>query len=185
GRWEDPEGALRAYQDFLAGKLVEKPKPSRGQVGKPSKPYADYPLTAHPAGYWCKRIRGKLHYFGKWDDPDGALAKYLEQKDALHAGRKPRPDTGGLTVKELANRFLNAKQVLVGVGELSPQTWMDYKNACDLIVGNFGKQRLVADINPDDFALLRNRMAKRWGPHRLAKMIQCTRCLFKFGFDAG
>ena len=54
---------------------------------KPSKPYPDYPLTAHPAGYWCKIIRGKLYYFGPWSDPDGALAKYLEQKDALHAGR--------------------------------------------------------------------------------------------------
>ena len=30
-----------------------------------------------------------MHYFGPWDDPDGALEKYLEQKDDLHAGRKP------------------------------------------------------------------------------------------------
>src|SRR5215831_11150755 len=59
----------------------------------PGKPYPEFPLTAHPAGYWCKKIRGKIHYFGPWDDPDGALAKYPEQKDALHAGRTPRPDT--------------------------------------------------------------------------------------------
>jgi hypothetical protein len=32
---------------------------------KPAKPYAEFPLTAHPAGYWCKQIRGKLYYFGR------------------------------------------------------------------------------------------------------------------------
>src|SRR6266581_7733230 len=104
------------------------PPPARS---KPNKPYPDFPLTAHPAGYWCKKIRGKLHYFGPWSDPDAALAKYLEQKDALHAGRKPRPDTGGLTVKDAANAFLNHKKALLGAGELSPRTWEGYKVAAD------------------------------------------------------
>src|SRR5262249_56601642 len=93
--------------------------------GKPSKPYPEFPLTAHPAGYWCKKIRGKIYYFGVWSDPDGALAKYLEQKDDLHAGRTPRTDPEALTVKALANHFLNAKQQLVNAGELSPRTWDD------------------------------------------------------------
>src|SRR3954463_8132222 len=87
--------------------------------GKPAKPHPDFPLFPHAAGVWAKKIRGKLHYFGPWSDPDGALAKYLEQKEALQAGRKPREDTGGLSIKELANRFLNAKQALVDAGELS------------------------------------------------------------------
>ena len=61
-----------------------------GKSSKPARPYPPYPqfpLTAHPAGYWCKKIRGKLHYFGPWGDPDGALAKYLEQKDDRPAPR--------------------------------------------------------------------------------------------------
>src|SRR5204863_931860 len=89
---------------------------------KPAKPYPEFPLTAHPAGYWCKKIRGKIHYFGPWDDPDDALAKYLEQKDALHAGRKPRENTAATTLNELCNAFLNAKQASVDTGELSPRT---------------------------------------------------------------
>src|SRR5262249_39431435 len=109
----------------------------------------------------------QLHYFGPWDDPDGALAKYLEQKDALHAGRKPRAATEGVTVKDLANCFLNAKQALVDAGELSPRTWAEYKATTDLLVANFGKQRLAADLDPDDFAKLRNKMAAKWRPHRL------------------
>src|SRR5215467_1144608 len=107
------------------------PAPS-GKAAKPAKPYPEYPLTPHPTGRWAKKIRGKLHYFGPWSDPDGALAKYLDQKDALHAGRKARPDPDGLTVKELANEFLNFKQTQVDSGELARRTWQDYKDACDL-----------------------------------------------------
>src|SRR5262245_14314789 len=119
-----------------------------GKPAKPNKPHPDYPLTAHPAGYWCKKIRGKIHYFGPWDDPDGALTKYLEQKDALHAGRKPRESTEGLTVKEMCNAFLNAKQASVDAGELTKRMWGDYKQVADLLVKHLGKARLVADLDP-------------------------------------
>src|SRR5579871_2946911 len=123
-----------------------------GKPAKPAKPYPEFPLTAHPAGYWCKKIRGKLHYFGPWDDPDGALKKYLDQKDALHAGRKPRPDADALTVKDACNAFLNHKRTRLDAGELSPRSWRDYKETAVLLVKSFGKSRLVADLGPEDFA---------------------------------
>jgi integrase len=134
---------------------------------------------------WAKKIRGKLYYFGPWSDPDGALAKYNEQKDDLHAGRKPREETGGTTVKEVANAFLVAKQALVDNGELSARTWADYKLASDHVVSAFGKGRLVADLGPDDFATLRNGMARKWGPYRLGTTIQCIRCMFRHAYESG
>jgi integrase len=160
------------------------PSPS-SKPTKPGKPYPEFPLTAHPAGYWCKKIRGRVHYFGPWCDPDAALAKYLDQKDALHAGRTPRPDQDALTVKDAANAFLNHKKALLDSGELSPRTWGEYKAACDLLVKHCGKQRVVADLGPDDFAALRKKMARRWGPVRLGNEIQRTRSVFKHALDAG
>jgi hypothetical protein len=68
--------------------------------GKPVKPYPEFPLSLHPAGCWCKKIRGKVHYFGpRWRDAavavtDAALTDNLQQKDALHACRG-RPRTNG------------------------------------------------------------------------------------------
>jgi integrase len=153
--------------------------------GKPAKPYPEFPLFPHAAGVWAKKIRGKLHYFGPWADPDAALAKYLGQKDALHAGRKPRPDPEAVTVKDAANAFLNHKRALLSAGELSPHTWANYKRAADTLVVHFGKARLVADLDPQDFAALRAKMAKRWGPYRLAVTIQHIRSVFKHAFDAG
>jgi len=59
-----------------------------GTSTKPSKPYPDFPLFAHAAGYWAKKIKGKVRYFGRWDDWRSALAKYEQQKDDLEAGRR-------------------------------------------------------------------------------------------------
>jgi integrase len=158
---------------------------SPSKPSKPSKPYPEFPLTAHPAGYWCKKIRGTIHYFGPWSDPDGALKKYDEQKEALHAGKKPREESEGITVNKLCNKFLNAKRRLVDSGELSARSWDDYKAACTLVSNHFGKGRLLADVDPDDFAKLRNKMARKWGAVRLGNVIQRVRSIFKYGFEAG
>ena len=152
---------------------------------KPAKPRDDFPLFAHASGQWAKKIRGKMHYFGKWEDPEAALKSYLEQKDALHAGKKPRPDANAVTVRDVVNAFLYHKEALLDSGELSPLTWKKYKEATDEAIAQLGKARLASDLDPQDFAALRARMAKKWGPYRLADMIQHVRSIFKHGFDAG
>jgi hypothetical protein len=133
---------------------------------------------------WAKKTRGKLHYFGPWDDPDEALAKYLEQKDDLHAGRTPRPDPEALTVKDGCNAFLNHKRDKTDAGELSVRTWARYKEVTDLLVERFGKGRLVSDLRPDDFTALKNQMTKRWVPLRVSDFIQHVRSVFKHALDA-
>src|SRR5262249_21771595 len=72
---------------------------------------------------------------------------------------------------------------LVDSGELTKRSWQDYKAACDLCVSRFGKGRLVADLDPEDFAALRNKMAKKWGPVTLGNVIQRIRVVFKFAWD--
>jgi hypothetical protein len=41
--------------------------------GKPSEPYPEFPLFADANGQWAKKIRGHLHFFGLWDDPEWSL----------------------------------------------------------------------------------------------------------------
>jgi integrase len=194
GPWEDWQAALAKYNeqkdDLQAGRRprsANDPSQSKKSANsaKPNKPHPEFPLFPHASGQWAKKIRGHMHYFGKWDDPDGALNAYLKQREALHAGRKPREESEGTTLKELANAFLNAKQALVNSGELAPRTWQDYREACDLLVHHFGKGRLVDNLDPDDFGELRKQLARKWGPTTVRNAIQRIRVVFKFAVDNG
>ena len=149
----------------------------RKPTAKPAKPYDGFPLFAHATKRWAKKIRGKLHYFGPWDDPQGALDKYLEQKDDLYAGRKPRTPSEGLMLRHLLNRFLTAKQSLVDTGEIVVRTFRDYHATCKTIGEAFGFTRVVEDLGSDDFEQLRRRLAKSRGPVALGNEIQRVRGL--------
>ncbi len=143
-----------------------------------------FPLFAHQTGRWAKKIRGKLVYFGKLDDPQAALAKWLEQKDDLLAGRTPRVNSDGLTVRDLVNRFLSAKKNRLDTGELSARSFSDYYATCGRVVNCFGRNRLVVDLAADDFERLRTELAAGRSPTTLANDVQRVRVLFKFAYDA-
>jgi integrase len=160
-------------------------KARRRKPKKPNKPYPEFPLFPHATRRWAKKIRGKLHYFGPWGDPDGAVAKYLEQKDALHAGRTPRVQPEGLTVRDLVNRFLTHKRHLLDTREITERTWGEYYATGERLVSEFGADRLVDDLTADAFGKLRSIIAAKWGPIRLANEIQRVRSVFKYGYDAG
>lgn len=162
------------------------PKSSRRKAGgKPAKPRPDFPLYAHATGRWAKRIKGRIHYFGPWRDPQAALERYLETKDDLLAGRVPSPKGGGLSVTDLANHFLTYKLQLVDSGELATRTFDRYKATCGFVLAVFGKTCPVGDLRPQDFQALRGHMAKRWGPVALANEIQNVRSLFRYGEESG
>ena len=154
-------------------------------LAKPAKPYPDFPLFPHATRRWAKKIRGKLHYFGPWDDPQAALAKYQEQRDDLHAGRVPRQSGEGLELKDMLNHFLSAKQRQVEAGELTTKTFSDYHTAASRLIEAFGKHRLVDDLTADDFGRFRAELAKTRGPVALGNSIQHVRTIFKYGYDAG
>ena len=120
-------------------------KPARE---KPPKPYAGFPIFAHGSGQWAKKIRGKLFYFGVWDDPNAALERLNLEFPYLKRGEVP-PDvdvSGGCTLKTLANEFLKSKKEKMLADDLSPRTFRYYYKTCESLIDAFGKDRKVSNL---------------------------------------
>lgn len=166
-----------------------KPKAAKPVRGKDFP--KDSPLTPHNNGRWCKKVNGRLHYFGYWADHAAAVGEWLDQKDDILAGRDPKAAKAveGLTIgdvgskKGLCNYFLTAKWEAVGARELSPRSWQDYKATCERVQRVFGKTALVSTLTPDDFLRLRKDMAKTLGPVSIGNEITRTRVLFNWAAD--
>jgi len=62
-----------------------------------------------------------VHFFGTWADPEAALAKYLDEKDDLQAGRTPRrlSSCSKTTTGDVVNLFLERCEQKVKAGELA------------------------------------------------------------------
>jgi len=161
---------------------------------KPKKPHSGFPLTPHANGQWCKKIRGKLHYFGTWEDPEGALQEYLHAAKDLHAGRKPRVTLleGQLTVKDLCNHYLTFQSQRLGAGEIAIQWFAAMKANLTAFAHRVGKQRPIDDLRPDDFQDFREYVRKNGtspkhpgglGPDGLTRTVTIIRGMFKYAYE--
>ena len=177
-----------------------KPASKGVNDSRPAKPYPDYPLGFHVSGRITRKVKGKLHYFGRWGHKQGdrivpvedveaacreALDEFNRQWPYLSEGKTPpEVDTSdGCTLKDLCNSFWRTKRAKLLAGELSPRTFQHYVDATDTIVAHFGKERRVDDLKPDDFGRLRSSLAERYGAHRLKSAINNIRSVFKYALD--
>jgi len=76
------------------------------------------PLTLHQTGQYCKKIRGKLYYFG--NDKELALKRYYEQAVYLHTGKGSIPsskaDENSFSIKYLCNLYLEHQRSRAAAG---------------------------------------------------------------------
>lgn len=168
---------------------------------KPAKPYPTFPLSFHPSGRFCKKIRGKLHYFGRWanrqngelttvdnhaDAAEVALNEYLEVKDDLHAGRTPRPKVDGVSVADACNEFMASREDRLDAGELTPLSFRGYLEITKLVAEFFDRNRLIDDLAVSDFSKFRAWLVKKkkHGVYHLAKVVRVTRMIFKYAYDS-
>ncbi len=143
-----------------------------------AKPYPDFPLRWHPQGYWIKKIKGRVHYFGeRWGDWQTALEDYNQVAADLHAGREPSPK--GLTVKELCECFLAYKQTAVDAGEFAERSFRDYQRVAQLVSDHFGGTN-VESLSPADYGNLRQSISAGRSVISTANLVRIARMIFRF-----
>lgn len=146
----------------------------------PSKPSDDFPLYAHKSGQWAKTVGGKKVYFGKWDDPDAALARYREQylsDDLLNI-------EGECCIDYLTNEFLSVYSDKKASGDISQRTWDEYKKSCERIIKHLGRYTLLKDLTPAHFDKLRRSFPK-WSPTTISNEVGRMKVILNYAHKTG
>jgi integrase len=153
---------------------------------KPAKPYPDFPLTAHANGQWCKKIAGKVRFFGVWADPIGAKERYLRERDDLHAGRTPSrlSSEGRPTTERMIVEFLDRTLSRAESGEISRRSYVDYVGIGKAMIEHFGSTTDPTKLRPTDFAAFRSKLSKTYGLFRVRKSVTVCRMFFKWAFES-
>lgn len=148
------------------------------------KPYPTFPLTWHPSGIWCKKVRGKLYYFGK--EPTAALDEWLRVEPYLKTGRTPPAKSGSLTIGELARDFLIAqkKRRVDDKNSITENYVADCTRAVARLVGVID-HLAVEHLTPQDFQTLMDSWPKTWNATTRKKQITLIRQIFSFANEQG
>jgi integrase len=119
-----------------------------------------FPLTLHATGQYCKKIRGKIYYFGT--SKQQALNNYLEQAAYLTRGEaKARRATGNsLSLKMLCNLYLDHQESRATIGEIKLRYVYDQVLILRCFTRFIGANQPVSEIATMDLQNYRRRLIK-------------------------
>jgi len=177
----------------MAGAVKVKRKPSSG--GVPGRPIWPYPHVVTLTAYghrgrerWGKVFRGRTYTFAAWDEPDKALAAYMEQWPAITGGLEVvAVDQGDdehhrLTLRDLANRWLADKLRQVEAGTLAPETRRKYQTHIRVLMAcrAVNRHMYADDLRAERWAKIRDQAAAGRGLYYVQDFIITIRSMYKW-----
>ena len=137
-----------------------------------------FPLTLHKTGQYCKKVKGKMYYFGK--DKQLALERYLEQASLLHNNRSSiiKKKSSDMTIGTLSELYLNQQMLKVQAGEITARHNADQKNCLNKFVNSIGRFVKVRDISTLDLQKYKRLIKKSYSAQRLNLNISVMKAMF-------
>ncbi|MHC4187757.1 MAG: tyrosine-type recombinase/integrase, partial [Planctomycetota bacterium] len=138
-----------------------------------------FPLTLHSTGQYCKKIKGKMHYFGK--DRRQALERYLEQAAFLHNGKAKMLSTtnGNMTLKSLCKIYLQHQQAKAASAEITVRHYADQSSCLRKFMSFIGQHRRINEISTLDLQNYRRKLKRAYNSaHRTNLSISIMKTMF-------
>lgn len=139
-----------------------------------------FPLTRHATGQYCKKIKGKMYYFGS--DKKEALQRYIDQAAYLHGSNhnSRRPVDDSMTLKQLCDMFLKYQFSKVKANAITAQHYNDQVSSLNKLMAFLGQRRRIKDISTLDLQNYKRKLQKHYNSsgHRLNLHISHLKTMF-------
>jgi len=137
-----------------------------------------FPLTLHKTGQFCKKIRGKLHYFG--NDKKKAMERYLERAAYLHTGKVNKSDSPlqTMTLKTLCNLYLDYQNSRVQAEEISVRHYADEVDSLKKLARFLGSNLCVSEITALDLQNYKRNLNKSYSQNRINLNLAIMKAMF-------
>ena len=119
-----------------------------------------FPLTFHPTGQYCKKIKGKMYYFGS--DKKQALERYLGQATYLHGGQNnlQKPTDDNMTLRQLCDMYLKYQYSKLQANDLTARHHNDQIESLNKLMAFLGQARKIKSISTLDLQNYKRRIQK-------------------------
>jgi integrase len=116
------------------------------------------PLYRHKNGQWCKRIGGKIYYFGT--ELSKALVLYEKSRESIAAGCGKHTDSPEYALHELADLYYSHKKQQVVGGEFSERSLLDSKKTLDTLCAIMDRESVPASWTQNHYTRLKGELFK-------------------------
>ena len=120
-----------------------------------------FPLTQHPTGQYCKKIKGKMYYFGS--DRKVALQRYLDQATYLHEHQenlRHMPTENHMTLKQLCDMYLKYQYSTLQANDLTASHHNEQISSLNRLLVFLGQQKEINNISTLDLQNYKRRIQK-------------------------
>ena len=117
-----------------------------------------FPLTLHPTGQFCKKIKGKIYYFGS--NRTEALQNYLKKATVLHGGTNVFKIlvSDNMTLKQICDMYLSFQFSKLQANDLTVNHYNEQVGSLNRFMTFLGRNIEIKDISTIDLQNYKRRI---------------------------